>query len=308
MIENWGYSEENEMNDQKPSDELRQRMLDKATEAAGGKETKPTPEGEGSMGTGLEGDVRGEGSVDRDVAAGPKDLPTKTRISEELTAKAKALDVEDTREETSGDERHDLVIGKELNIPPTIVQERLRLGQNPATGEPWSKEEQLAYKKSQEDAVEKHSKAVKESEQLRQKEEAEKNKTEAQPVSHVPTNFLTERQREDMQKAQDSGKGPYAQARARDAAAPGEAGRREAENNMTERDKRREEEGFDPEIERQELGEGNGDSDESDDDKRDADLVESDLAEHQSGDRQTGGGQTGGESMKERILRQRRGQ
>ena len=292
------------MNDQKPSDELRQRMLDKATEAAGGKETKPTPEGQGSMGTGLDGDVRGEGSVDRDVAAGPKDLPTKTRISEEVIARAKALDVEDTREETSGDERHDLVIGKELNIPPSIVQERIRLGQNPATGEPWTKEEQLNYKKSQEEAVEKHAKAVKESEQLRQKEEQEKNKSESQPVSHVPTNFLTEGQRKAMQEAQDSGKGPLAQARARDAAAPGEAGRREAEQNMTERDKRREDEGFDPEIERQELGEGNGDSDENDDDKRDADLVESDLAEHQSGDR----GRSERESMKERILRQRRGE
>jgi hypothetical protein len=286
------------MSDTKPSETLRQRMLDKAQERAGG-ETKPTPVGEGSMGTGLDGDVRGEGSSDRDVAAGPKDLPTKAVISEERTARAKAEDVEDMREETSGTERFDLVIPKELNIPPTIAQERLRLGQNPATGEPWTKIEQEQYKRAQEESAEKHSKAVRESELLRQKEEQEKTSSESQPASHVPTGFLTEGQKKAMQEAQDSGKGPLAQARARDAAAPGEAGRREAEKNMTDRDKRREEEGFDAELERKELGEEES-NDKDSDEERDADLVESDLSEHVGGVQQPKAG-----SLKDRVTKKR---
>ena len=166
----------------------------------------------------------------KEATSGVKSLHAKQVVAEQKTAEAKAYDVEDMREETSGYERFDNVTGKELNIPPSIIQERLKNNQNPSTGQGWSQEERRNYNKAVEQERQQHAKAVKESEDRMRKEEAEKNTTQRQPTSHVPDAFLTDRQREEMQKVQDSGGGPVAQARARDANSPEELGRSEAEN------------------------------------------------------------------------------
>jgi len=267
------------MPEKNPVDELRQRMKAKATTEAGAKPVSDPPQGGGTMGTDKDGDVRGEGSKDKDVAAGPKSLHEKTKVAEDVIATAKARDVEDTREETSGDERHDLVIGKELNIPPTIMQERLRLGQNPATGEPWSKDERMRYDREQEQSRQAHAKAVRESEiRMRdEKLEADRNRTNNQPVSHVPVNQLTADQLKAMQEAQDAGKGPAAQAAARDAAGPDERGRREAEMAADRHRTDRENAGVDEDLEKKELGEDTDTDDETDEGDKDPDQIEAEL-------------------------------
>ena len=157
---------------------------------------------------------------------GAKSLRERQDVAEEKIRRAKAEDQEDTREETSGDERHDLVWGKEINIPPSIEAERLRNGQNPETGAPWSREDRMRYDKEQEQARQAHAKAVRESERQMRKEQAE---APLQPVSHIPASQMTEEQKKAMQEAQDSGKGPVAQARARDEAGPEARGKREAD-------------------------------------------------------------------------------
>lgn len=139
----------------------------------------------------------------------------KVPLTEELIKRAIEEDTEDTREETSGYERHDLIIVKELNIPPSIVQDRLKNNQNPATGEGWSKEDRLKYQKDAEQARQQHAKAVKEFEE-KMREEMEAPQGQFQPVAYIPNEHLTDDQRRAMQKAQDEGKGPVAQARARD--------------------------------------------------------------------------------------------
>lgn len=143
----------------------------------------------------------------------------KVKLTEELNKRAVEEDQEDTREETSGYERHDLVIAKELNIPPSIVQERLRNNQNPATGEGWSKEERLKYDKDAEQARQKHLKAVRDAEQ-KMREDMAAAPGQMQPVAYVPDAHLTDEQRKAQQKAQDSGASAVGQARARDEASP----------------------------------------------------------------------------------------
>lgn len=251
-------------------DKLKERMAKAATKDSKAEATK-VPSGGGSM-SGEREDPRGEEeSKDRDVAAGPKSIVEKQAVAEEKIAEAKAKDTEDTREETSGDERHDLIAGKELNIPPTIIAERLRNGQNPSTGEPWTREERMAYDREQEQARQRHARAVRESEDRMRKDQAE---AQIQPVTHIPVNQLTDRQKKAMQSAQDSGKGAIAQATARDQNSPEELGRREA-TQMTEQEKRRNEAGVTEDVEREELDraaeEDNGDE------EKDADEVQAEL-------------------------------
>lgn len=143
----------------------------------------------------------------------------KVKMTEELNKRAVEEDQEDTREESSGYERHDLVIAKELNIPPSIVQERLRNGQNPATGEGWSKEDRRKYDQMAEQARQKHLKAVHDAEQ-KMREDMASAPEQLQPVQYVPDAHLTDEQRKAQQKAQDSGASAVGQARARDEASP----------------------------------------------------------------------------------------
>lgn len=158
----------------------------------------------------------------KEQAMGPaRTYAQKVEMAEKITALAKAQDLEDTREESSGYERHDLLSGgKELNIPPTIWQERLRNGQNPETGQPWSREQRMEFDKNQEQARQEHAKNVRKSElQMREELAGRQQLPPFQPVSHVPYNFLTDAQRKAMQEAQDSGGGVVGQADARDKAA-----------------------------------------------------------------------------------------
>lgn len=143
----------------------------------------------------------------------------KVKMTEELNKRAVENDQEDTREETSGYERHDLIIAKELNIPPSIVQERLRNNQNPATGEGWSKEDRQRYDKEAEQARQKHLKAVRDAEQKAREDQAAAPE-QMQPVQYIPDAHLTDEQRKAQQKAQDSGKSAVGQALARDNASP----------------------------------------------------------------------------------------
>ena len=256
-----------------PTDALKQRM-NKASQQANAKPAPNPPAGGGSMSGEREHDSRGQGSVDRDVAAGPKSLAEKRQVAEQVIEDAKVRDVEDTREETSGTERHDLVIPSELNIPPTIVQERLRMGQNPSTGEPWTREERMEYDRNVEQSRQDHARAVRESEERMRQEQAEA-KTPIQPVSHVPVSQLTEGQRKSMQEAQDSGKGAIAQAAARDNSSPDAIGRRQAEEQMTRHDQQREDVGVDEDIEKEELGEDVEDTEEDTD--KDPDQVQAEL-------------------------------
>ena len=208
---------------------------------------------------------------DREVAAGPRSTADRQEAAEEKIAKAKRDDVEDTRVETSGDERHDLITAMNPNIPPSIVTERLKLGQDPATGEPWSREERARYDRENERALEQHAKAVRESEIQMQKDQ--QGPTPAiQPVPHVPVSQLTEAQKKAMQDAQNSGKGAIAQAKARDANSPEELGKAKA-NQMTQREK---ETGVDEDIEQQELDKAD---DTPAEEKKDADEVQEELDE-----------------------------
>lgn len=159
----------------------------------------------------------------KEQAMGPaRTYQQKVEMAEQFTALAKAQDLEDTREESSGYERHDLLSGgKELNIPPTIWQERLRNGQNPETGQPWSREQRMEFDKNQEQARQEHAKNVRKSElQMREELAGRQQLPPFQPVSHVAYNFLTDAQRKAMQEVQDAGGGVVAQATARDMAAP----------------------------------------------------------------------------------------
>lgn len=221
-----------------------------------------------------------EGKTEKDIAAGTKTGPEKAAVAEEKTSDARAMDVEDSREETSGTERHDLVIPAEPNIPPTVVQERLRNGQNPATGEPWTREERIRWDRQNEQARQIHARAEREAAKKAADEKAE-TPPETQPVPHVPVSQLTERQKKAMQDAQNAGKGPVAQAAARDYNSPEEIGKREADA-MTDKDKTREDAGVDKDLERQELGETGTDPSDVDaetevEGKKDADEVQADL-------------------------------
>lgn len=260
------------------TDGLKKKAEDKANSAA---DAAPTPvQSDGPVG-GERNDPRGEGTKDKDVASGVKSFSERQKVAEEKVAAAKAGDQEDTREETSGDERHDLVSGKELNIPPSIVQERLRNGQNPSTGEPWTREDRMAYDRSVEQARQIHAKAVRESEERMRREATEAN-TPIQPTPHVPTSFLTQGQKEAMQKAQDEGKGAVAQARARDANDPDALGRAEAERDMAEQEKKDLASGVDSEVEQSELDKNDADT-VAGEDGQDADEVQKDLDKEQEG-------------------------
>lgn len=263
------------------TDKIRDRMKEKATSDSKAKPSPEPPKDGGSMSGERGDDIRGQGTKDKDVAAGPKSIPEKQGIAEDIIADAKARDVEDSREETSGDERHDLVIPTMPNIPPTIVQERLRNNQNPATGEPWTREEKMNFDKQTEQARQDHARAVKESEE-RMREERTAAATPIQPVPHVPNVFLTDAQKKAMQESQDRGEGPIAQAAARDQHHPDEIGRRQAEaNQMTEQERRRREAGVSKEIEEHELGE---DNDNGDEEEKGADEIERELDEVASKD------------------------
>lgn len=208
------------------------------------------------------------------IVTGPAKVPT----AEEKTRKAKAEDVEDTREETSGDERHDLVTATEPNIPPSIVQERLRNGQNPATGEPWTREERMRYDRQNEQIRQIHARAVRESEEKMRKEAAENAPgAPIQPVVHTPTAHLTQGQRAAMQKAQDSGKGPVAQAAARDFNHPDELGKRQAEARMTDKTKQREDAGVTEDVETAELN--RAEAEDREEERKDADVEQAELDE-----------------------------
>jgi hypothetical protein len=265
------------------TERLKREALEKGSTKAGAQPT-PTPPRDGGSMSGERLDPRGEGSKDRDVASGPKSLPEKSKMAEEKTAKAKAEDQEDTREETSGDERHDLVAGKELNIPPSIVSERLRNGQNPSTGESWTRAERMAFDKATEQARQEHRAAVREAELTARKEEAEA-KAPATPAAHVPRSFLTDRQVEAMQESQDRGEGPYAQAAARDRNHPDELGKAEGERRMAksqeksqvkDQDDNRLDSGFDKDVVESDREKAEGERAE------DADEVEKSLEEHAS--------------------------
>lgn len=219
----------------------------------------------------------GEPSAEKTgILSGPSKMPA----VEEKIKKAKEEDVEDTREETSGDERHDLIIPTEPNIPPSIVQERLRNGQNPATGEPWTRQDRIRYDKQNEQVRQIHARAVRESEDTMRREAAENAPgAQIQPVTHIPTAHLTPGQRVAMQKAQDSGKGPVAQAATRDQNHPDEIGRRQAEADMTNREQRT---GVDEEVEKDELKrrEVLEDEQREDESEEDADDLQRNLDEH----------------------------
>lgn len=262
------------------TDGLKKKAEEQVNQAA---DAAPTPvQKDGPVG-GERNDPRGEGTKDKDVASGVKSFSERQKVAEEKTAAAKAGDQEDTREETSGDERHDLVSGKELNIPPSIVQERLRNGQNPSTGEPWTREERMAYDRSVEQSRQVHAKAVRESEEKMRREQAEKA-APVQPATHIPVSQLTEGQKKAMQEAQDAGKSPIAQAAARDANSPEEVGRREAERDMeNEQQKDDLKSGVDTEVEQSELEKNDGEK--GTDEAQDADEVQKDLDEHQKSDR-----------------------
>lgn len=206
------------------------------------------------------------------VPSGQKSLPEKQAVAEGVIAKAKAEDVEDTREETTDKGvRHDLVIPTPPNIPPSIVAERLKLHLNPVTGEPWSAEERQNYLQQQEDERVAHAAAVKESEERMRRDTAVP--PAMQPIPHVPTNFLTDRQLEAMQEAQDAGESPVRQAQARDANHPDEIGRREGVRRMEQERRRLQEEEMDEDIERAEV---EGEEEEEEEDPED---VERDLNE-----------------------------
>jgi hypothetical protein len=243
-----------------PVDKLRKRMTDAVTGDSDA-ELSPYPD-----------DSR-EHDRDRDVAAGPKTIQEKQAIAERLIIDAKVKDVEDTREETSGAERHDLLAGKETNIPPSIVQERLACGKNPETAEPWTKEDRERYDRENERAVEEHARAVKESEDRMRKDQAEKP---IQPVTHVPISQLTATQKKAMQEAQDRGDSPVVQARERDQNSPEEIGRRKAEAKQMN-DQQRRDSGVDEDIEKAELERSNDDN--GNDAEKDADEIQAELDE-----------------------------
>jgi len=247
-----------------PVDKLRKRMTDAVTGDSNAA-LSPDPEDSGES-------LSGGRDKDRDVAAGPKTIFEKQSVAEQLIIDAKVKDVEDTREETSGKERHDLVAGKETNIPPSIVQERLACGKNPDTAEPWTKEDRERYDRENERAVEEHARAVKESEDRMRKDQAEKP---IQPVTHIPISQLTEGQKKAMQESQDRGDSPVVQARERDQNAPTEIGRRKAEAKQMNENQRKDS-GVDEDIERKELDRSD---DEDNDREKDPDEIQAELDE-----------------------------
>lgn len=211
--------------------------------------------------------------------SGKKSMIEKSNVSEAKVASAKAEDVEDMREESTDSHkaRHDMVIPDNPDIPPTIQQERIRMGQHPITGEPWTQGERRTYEKSIEQGRINHAAAVRESEERMRRDQT--NPTPIQPITHTPTSFLTDAQKEAMQQEQDAGSSPARQAQARDANHPDAAGRALGEKRlkaMTDREKQRDEAGVDEDIENQELGE-EVDDDDDDDVEQDADEVEDDL-------------------------------
>lgn len=204
------------------------------------------------------------------AASGQKSISEKTAVAEEKIAAAKAEDVENTREATTDKgNRHDLIVGGIANIPPTIQAERMKMGQHPITGEPWTPQEHREYH----DNIEKDriaiAKSVKESEDRMRKDVAN---PPLQPISHVPTAFLTQAQRDAMQKSQDAGDSPARQAQNRDMMHPDEVGRREGAQTMLEND----DNDIDQELEDQEL---NADEDEDDDDDSDPEPDPDELEE-----------------------------
>lgn len=203
------------------------------------------------------------------VPTGKKSLSEKDEVAKDIIAEAKTRDVEDSREETSGDERHDLVSGKEINIPPSIVQERLKMGQHPDTGEPWTRQEEKAWRDDQENARVLHQKAVAEAEQ-KMRDDAAAPPTAIQPVGHVPISQLTRRQKAEMQASQDAGDSPVRQAQIRDANHPDTLGRSMA-MDKTKAPQQNEAE-IDPELERREV-----EGEEENDLTRDPDEVEDEL-------------------------------
>lgn len=222
------------------------------------KKTKPSEKG-----------ARPSTSDSPDVHDGQKTLQEKQAVAEEMIVDAKVYDVENMREQTlDKGYRHDLIVPGVINIPPTVQAERMKMGQHPITGEPWTKEEEKRYKEDAARAIEDHALAVKKSEQKMSQEQA----TSIQPVPHIPAAHMTDDQRRAMQESQDRGESPVMQARARDEATPE---RRASKRLAMEKDKAKElDPKFDPEVERElrrDLGE------EDVDDEKDPDEVEEDL-------------------------------
>lgn len=61
----------------------------------------------------------------------------------------------------------------ERNVPPSVMSERLRNGQNPWTGEPWSRDQRMEYDRKIQQEREAHKAAIRESE-VRMSEERAK--------------------------------------------------------------------------------------------------------------------------------------
>lgn len=259
---------------QKELEDMKRRMAEVKAPA---KVSPNPPANRGGMGGGLGVDnPPKETATSGQTPLGIKTLPEKQSIAEELAARGKAMDVEDTREETTDrNARHDLVAGKELNIPPTIQAERMKMGLHPMTGDPWTVEDRRAYERELDRSRVDHAAAVRESEVRMQKDQAAPARI--QPVPHVPTTFLTTEQRRAQQEAQDAGESPVNQARARDDNHPDIVGRQIGDKRtaMTDQQRQREEAGVDEDIERQEV-EGVDDVDEEDNEP-DPDEVEADL-------------------------------
>lgn len=220
------------------------------------------------------------GQVSGDVLSAPpvreprsgkdvKTTPEKQAIAEQIVADAKVNDVADSREETSGTERHDLVDTFSPNIPPTIVQERLKMGQHPDTGEPWTRAEEKEWRRANEDARVQHQRAVAEQEEKMRADQSGPPPA-IQPVTHVPISQLTERQKQEMQASQDAGASPVMQARVRDANHPDNLGR-----SMAMADQNRNPE-VDPDLERAEV-EGLVDENDTPEREPDPDEVEADM-------------------------------
>lgn len=254
--------------------------VDKLKQKLEKSKSTPKPSADSGSMSGSADDPRGRGTKAKDDSSGAASMPQKQAAAEVRNAEAKVMHTENIREQTTGDERFDQAVAGVPNIPPTIVAERLKMQQNPVTGEPWTKSEHDRYLKEQEHAREVHAKAVKESDERRAKEVA----TPApQPIPHVPVSTLTEGQKKAMQDSQDRGDGPVAQAKARDANSPEEIGRRKAEaNQMTDKDKQRENAGVDKDLERKELGERTSDEETTGEEEQDADDVQRDLDENKS--------------------------
>lgn len=223
--------------------------------------------------------------VESESASAERKAEFEKKVTEERAALAKT---EDEQEEGVIERDADgVVIASSGNIiidsriPPTVVAERLKNGQNPNTGEPWTREERIRYDRQTEQARQEHARAVRLAEEKSRREAVEVLEP-AQPVVHTPTAQLTQDQKKAMQDAQDAGKGPIGQARARDAAHPDVAGRLQAEADMTQHEKDRENAGVDEETEKVELDRVEEAVDEL---EKDADDVQKELDDARDDDK-----------------------